>query len=175
MKPKGMSPRDEQILKVYSELPQKILLLHGNNNLTDIVLHNICHQDCLNLTKAAYFVDNADFDTFKGVAGFDKASEMPDVNSIWSSPSDFTNHVQECIFNQKVKSINLPSVSNTSKNSHIIFQDLADELSINNPKFYSWNIKYDNKGILIFEQEAIEGIDESLLVGLCFLGFCPVN
>ena len=62
--------RHYTILNTLSKLPRKMLSLKGQENVTEFVLHELCHKNCFNLDKAAYFVDNPDFDCLKGMAGF---------------------------------------------------------------------------------------------------------
>ena len=54
---------------VLSILPQQILSHSWNENMSEFVLHEICNQSVLT-TKAAFLVDNPDFDCLKGVAGY---------------------------------------------------------------------------------------------------------
>lgn len=70
-----MSPRHKQVLVCLSCLPHKMLSVHGLSNATEFVLHELCQSSCFNLKKAAYFVDNPDFDRLQGVAGFNKEEE----------------------------------------------------------------------------------------------------
>ena len=59
-----------RILIHLSTLPQKILSLHGRADLAEFVLRDLCHERCFNLKKAAFFIDNPDFNHLKGIAGF---------------------------------------------------------------------------------------------------------
>lgn len=174
MKQKNMSPRYEQILKCYAILPQKILMFHGRDNIVEFVLHTLCDEECLNLSKAAYFINNQDFDCLKGIAGFDKTLENG-KSSIWDNPEKFSKHMKECVFNQKVRQTILQS-SKRAKSENELVTYLANELSISNPHFYSWDSKYDNRSILVFEpmEDDINLFDKELLKGLCLLGFCPI-
>ena len=49
--------------------------------MSEFVLHDICNPNCFNLQKAAFLVDNPDFDCLKGVAGFsaDEAYQKHDL------------------------------------------------------------------------------------------------
>lgn len=176
MKPNNMSPRHHEILRCCTHLPKKILSLHGIQNLTEFVLHTLSAEQCYNLSKAAYFVDNADFDTLKGIAGYNKTEEFGDVQLMWSNPDSFSEHMFKCHFNQKVRDVNLPSARKSKKTDKKLVEELSDDLQMNNPQVYSWPIKYDNKGLLIFELRDKEDIvlDEELLHGLSLLGFCPI-
>ncbi len=76
MKPNELTPRYEALLRCFTHLPQQILSLHKIDNATEYVLHSLCDAGCLDLQKAAYLVDNPDFDCLQGVAGFNKAEEV---------------------------------------------------------------------------------------------------
>ena len=69
MKPNSLNDKHIDILDKLCHLPRKILSLHGHDNITELILHELCNEQCFNLEKAAYFIDNPDFDCFKGVAG----------------------------------------------------------------------------------------------------------
>lgn len=174
--------KQEQMVKCFLHLPEKLLLFHGMENISEFVLHTLCSRNCLNLSKAAYFIDNHDFDCLKGIAGFDKNelyhnddinSDTEDHNYIWQNTDHFSDHMKKCLFNQKVRNVMKPSASKASDED--IINDLARELAINKPIFYSWKVKYDNKAIFIFEtaEDDID-IDSDILKGICLLGFCPI-
>ena len=61
--------RRHNVLHHLTHLPRKIVSLNGAENLTEFVLHDLCQSRCFNLPKAAYFVNNPDFNCIKGVAG----------------------------------------------------------------------------------------------------------
>jgi hypothetical protein len=65
-------------------------------------------------------------------------------------------------------------VKQGKKNEQIV-EEIAHELGFNQPLYYAWNMKYDNKGILLYEKHNNESCDcDYLLDGLCLIGFCPV-
>lgn len=170
-----MSPRHHQILKSITYLPQKILSLHGTDNVTEFVLHTLCNEECFNLSKAAYLIDNFDFNCLKGVAGFAKDEEYGSAESVWDNPKNFTEHMGSCKFNQQVRGINRPSSKRNVAIERTV-EDIASHLEMDNPSYYTWTLKYDNHGILLFEHKSpeLQGLDEEILRGLSLLGFCPV-
>jgi hypothetical protein len=174
MEHKTMSPRHEQLLLCFASLPEKMLSLQDKDNLVEFVLHELCTMRCFNLSKAAYFIDNIDFDCFKGLAGFDKNNEFSHSNR-WTAPEDFTNHMKDCTFNQKVRSIISPSPMRKDTRKDIIMGSLASELAMKDPVMYVWDLKHDNIGMLLYQTaEDIDPFDKKLLKGLSILGFCPV-
>ena len=103
MKRELFDERDVYMFRHLSELPQKIVNLHGLENITEFVLHDLCHRSCFNLNKAAYFVDNPDFDCLKGIAGFHHDEVYPGED-IWFNPQAFSDHMESASFNKKFDS-----------------------------------------------------------------------
>ena len=100
--------RKIMLLKKLSNLPRNIAQLSTNHNLIEFVLHELCHEDCFNLKKAAYLVDNEDFDCLHGIAGVDKSQPFSH-NNIWQVPDDFSNYMNTLLFNKKVKELQCKS------------------------------------------------------------------
>ena len=162
------------ILNRLCTLPQKVLSLHGVENVTDFVLHDICNINCFNLPKAAYLVDNPDFNCLKGVAGFCNSQEFSE-DTIWETPEVFIAHVNTTPFHQKVRSILKPSSLKSKTSDQETTQIISDYLGIANPAYCSWQMKHDNLGILIYESAKDNPISQELLLkGACLLGFCPI-
>ncbi|MBA3954703.1 hypothetical protein H0X48_05290 [Candidatus Dependentiae bacterium] len=174
MKQGDMSPRHEQLLVSFASLPEKMLALYDLENLVEFVLHELCTTRCFNLSKAAYFIDNVDFDCFKGLAGFDKSNEFIKSEESWDTPQEFTQHMQGCKFNQKVRSISNVSPKKSSCSQQQFINELASELEIVRPATCAWDLKHDNYGILIYETAGHQAVDKHLFKALSLLGFCPV-
>jgi hypothetical protein len=151
-----------------------MLSVHGNENTTEFVLHDLCNKDCLNIKKAAYFVDNPDFNCFKGVAGFNEAESYPD-NKSWDKPEHFTQFMKQCPFNQSVRNINGTSPHLTATDKQEFMNNLAQKLSFSQPHYFTWDMKHNNHGMLIFESNnPEEEIEEDFVQTFCILGFCPI-
>lgn len=167
--------KKHEILNRLSALPQKLLRLHGNENVSEFVLHELCNHNCFNITKAAYLVDNPDFDCIKGVAGF-SATEAFNSDAIWDNPESFTEHMKKSQFNTKVRDFMKPSMRRASKTDENTCHMVADFVGITKPGYCSWDMKHDNHGILIYETQISSPISQEMLRnGACFLGFCPIN
>lgn len=177
MKPELLMYRNAQIADSLRRLPRKMLQLHGLENVTDFVLHELCSKDCFNIPKAAYFVENPAFNCFKGIVGI-SAVELQGINNIWTSPDQFAQAVAQSPFNQKVRSFIYESHKNRGHAPEKIAENIAGELGIGDYTFYSWDMKHDNHGLLVCEknnaQEHGHPQDEVMVDGLCLLSFCPV-
>ena len=165
-----------KILDRLSGLPKRILSLHGKSNVTEFVMHELCAQDCFDLERAAYFVDNPDFDCLKGVAGFVKNEAFGDSCNIWDKPDEFTQHMKDASFNQKVRSFSKESLRRKGETDESIVQEIAQTLGFDNPGFFSWDMKHDNHGLFIYQKQSAQQDKqlECLFEGLCYFGFCPV-
>lgn len=168
--------KHQNVLCFLNQLPKKMLSLHGTDNVTDFVLHDLCNKQCFNLNKAAYFVDNPDFDCLKGVSGF-CAQESFAQPTYWESPEIFTSHVKNSQFNQKVRSILQPSMKRSGVSDQKVIENLSQELNMQSPLYCAWDMKHDNHGIFIYEPatDMCEIPQEMLSNGVCLLSFCPIH
>jgi len=170
-----MSPRRHELLALVSSLPHKILMHHGNDHITELVLHDLCSNAGFNLSRAAYFVDNPDFDCLKGVIGF-HTGEVCSLENPWNNPTALATALLASPFNQQVRSTTLPSPFKKGLPREELVESLAKNLGIQNPGYCSWNMKHDNHGLLVFEKtpSGSADIDECLEKGASILGFCPI-
>jgi len=168
--------RKQHILIHLSSLPKKILSLHGRADLAEFVLRDLCHQQCFNLKKAAFFVDNPDFNCLKGVAGYCHEDNSKACDAFWDNPEKFMACVQESPFNQKVRDVWLPSLKKVSESEQQAIHSVSQMLDMQKPDFCHLQVKHGNHGILIFEKENAQDAmpSEHLHHGLSLLGFCPV-
>ncbi|GMU19552.1 MAG: hypothetical protein AMXMBFR12_07440 [Candidatus Babeliales bacterium] len=167
--------KKHEILHRLSSLPAHLLSLHGNENVSEFVLHELCDAGCFNITKAAYVVDNPDFDCIKGIAGF-AATESYNAKRIWDDPASFSEHMRKSAFNTKVRDFIKPSMRRTAQSDENTSKIVAEFVGITKPAYCSWNMKHDNHGILIYETQISCPLDNEMLRnGACFLGFCPIN
>lgn len=175
MKPRDMSSRHQQVIERFAGLPKKILSCYDIDNLTEFVLHALCDEQCLDLPKAAYFIDNPAFDCLKGIAGFDKYNKYQKCDLMWEDPDSFTSYMKTCNFNQKVRTIQRPSAQRKKLSPQALMEMLADELAITNPSWHGWDNKHNNYALVIYEQTAEHNlIRQDIFQLLCLLGFCPV-
>lgn len=166
------------LLKFLSNLPRKIISCHGQEYVPHLVLHDFCHASCFNLNKAAYLVDNPDFNYLKGIAGICKHEEhyCNDVQDVWQDIDKYCSYIRSSDFNNKVCSFECESLKNNGSEKEAIMH-IAQELGFSEPKYITWPMKYDNHGILVFQADDgdAELIEEHLNDGVYYLGFCPVH
>jgi len=162
-------------------LPHKILDHHINNidNIIDMILYSLCNEDCLDIDKAAYIIDNPDFDLIKGLAGFDKKNSYKkkysngiDRSNIWQYKDYFKEHINNCEFNNRIKQLSGKSIFNNIENIDEKIKDIANVIDISNPRYYNWLTKNDNYAIVIFENK--KDIHKDMLSFFRFLSLCPL-
>ncbi len=176
MKKKSQEQRRNDMLRCICSLPRQMTRIHGVDNLTEFLLHHLAAPDCFNFSKAAYFVDNPDFNLFKGVAGFHRL-EAFEYEDHWGNADKFTGHMKDASFNRKVRSVGKKSEQSKTDSKDELVALLAQELELEKPSHQAWKMRYDNHGLLVFEladEEDKELVEESLADSLYLFGFCPV-
>lgn len=164
-----------ELLDVLSHLPKKIMSLHGVEQTPEFVLHELCHVNGFGLDKAAFFVDNPDFNFLRGVAGFSSDSAFAKSN-IWDEPAAFVEHMRSMSFNQKVRGQAHESFKRSGDSQEMI-RKIAKALDIKNPAHHLWHMKHDNFGLLLYEDNGtreFEELKEQLNNSLYLLSFCPL-
>ncbi len=175
MKRHKTSRKKRNVTHHLAGLPRKILQLHGRDNVTEFVLHELGNEDCFNLERVAYVIDNPDFDCLKGVAGYCRPEAYHAKSTIWEEPDVFSAHMKKSAFNNKIRHFCKPSRVKKGESDKKIVTAIAPELGFEHPSFYAWKMKHDNHGILLFQKGDDESGDyDYLLEGLCLIGFCPV-
>ena len=176
MKREELLQRQAMILNNLSHLPRKMLALYGSEQMSQFVLLELCSERCFNFEKAAYLVDNPDFDCLKGVAGFTQA-EVSNFSDIWQQPEACYQQIAALPFNQKVRSLSRASVKRGSQEEKEAALALSKELGLDDVRYCSWDMKHGNHGLLLFQKtdRKDELSDEHLLNGLSLLSFCPVS
>lgn len=172
-----MLQRQNQMLSYLNSLPRKMLQVHGHDCVADYVLHSLCHEHCFNLAKAAYFVDNPDFNCLKGVAGFSRDEVYDDVHALWDDPVRFNDVAQNSLFNQKVRSHERVSLKRNDQTYEKVGLEIARDLGLHAPVFCTWEMKHGNHGLLIAQRadETEPLVDDYLVNGASLLSFCPIR
>ncbi len=163
-----------EVLIAVTGIPKNLVKMNGIDNLTEFVLHNLCQQNCFNLSKAAFFIDNPDFDHLQGVAGFHQGESYRANHNHWEEPDQFSHHMKEAPFNNKVRNVCRCSIKRNKQSEREVVQQLSEELEFSNPVYMIWPVKYENHGLLLFEKVEQDGTEEHLEEALHLFGFCPV-
>jgi len=174
----GLETFKEKVVKVFSQLPHKILQNYHLKSLSQIILHDLCHDSCFGLKSAIYLIDNPDFDLLTGVAGFNESDCNLYDEILMQNPENFCNQIKESLFNGEVQKFSHESLTKrdiclrTSKE----ILEIGKDMGLENPHFISWNMKHGNHGLLIFEEkeELSEWARNMLAHVSAFLSFCGI-
>ena len=163
-----------QALQIVAGLPKNMLKMHGADNVSEFVLHELSCKDCFNLAKAAYFVDNPAFNCLKGVAGFSQEEACRLSVPIWDDPDRFSQHMQGSSFNNRVRNFAQYSCKNCDKPDEEILHGLATQLGMDTFNYCTWQMKHDNHGFLLYQTCGEQPNKDDLINGLSLLSFCPI-
>ena len=164
--------RQNRMLHRLAGLPRLMIHVHGRDNMSEFILHELCSEPCFNLRKAAYFVDNPDFKCLRGVAGFAQDQAYPE-QEIWQNPDKFSKHMQGASFNNQVRSVHCDGLSRSDREKKVM-DEMAKQFG--SSAQCSWKMRHDNHGILMYEKaDPDDSIAENhLLDGMSLLSFCPI-
>lgn len=163
----------DKLLHQLAQIPRNMVNNHNQHNIAEFVLHDLCHSNCFNITKAAYLVNNKDFKCLKGIAGFHQPEAFLQEESIWKNPEMFSSYMKTAPFNKRVRALNKENCSFTEKQYAELADALAKDLELENPQFWTTSLKYDNVGMLIYQKTNHE-LTDYLNHGFSFLGLCPL-
>ncbi len=171
--------RLHQILQHVSHLPRKIISLHEHHldNVPEFVLYELSQKNGFNLHKAAYFVDNPDFNCLKGVAGFCSTEHGEQEKDVWQNPEGFSKFMKQSPFNNQVRAVCHESARCKGHSEQELVEDIAGKLELKHPHAFSWDLKHGNHGFLVVEkQDEQDPWDtECLHDSVHILGFCPIS
>lgn len=170
---------DYRLASYLSGLLHKVLLYHDVDALSQILLHEIGHDDSFALNKATYLVDNPDFNHLLGVAGYDHHECNLHHEDMWEDPYSFAKDMKDAEYNNTVRSYLNDSLKRKDLNLNDASEvkELGKDLGIENPEFFAWNMKYGNHGILLFERKVEEDSSwrKNLLMNVAaMLSFCGI-
>lgn len=165
-----------ELVQYLSHIPGKIVKLHGLENITEFVLHDLSNQHCFNFSKIGYFVDNPDFNCFKGVTGYHTKEQFSPQHVIWDDPDLFSSHMKQGIFNNDVRKLECTSPKKGSICEESFVKEVAQELKFDAPSYFCWKMKHDNHGLVIYENMDGNGHwdKKDLENGLYLLSLCPI-
>jgi len=167
--------RHQGLLANLSGLPKQMLSLYDLDNVAEFVLHGLCQESCFGLNQAAYFVNNPDFNCLKGVAGFSQEETKEQTNSVLASPESFSEFMRSSNFNKKVRETHKAGIDNSKESYDKAISELAEYVGISNPEYFTWDLKHDNYGVLVYKKSNSENLfDEHFTKSLYLLSFCPI-
>ncbi|MBT3456422.1 hypothetical protein HN446_05135 [bacterium] len=173
MKPKNKN-HHTKLLKCLCDLPKRIVSLQDKDHAPEFILHGLCNEDCFNVLRAAFFIDNPDFNVFRGVAGFCKAEPHAESHHMWEDPIAFTNYMGRSAFNKLVRDFARESIKPGAEKELQAF--LLKNLGFEKPQMHLWPLKHENKGVLVFEhEEDLDWEEEHFINSLHLLSLCPVS
>lgn len=175
MKYTDLVTRRHHLLYRLSCLPAKIVAAHDHAHLAELVLYELSYKDCFNFNKAAFFVDNPDFNCLKGMAGINLEEHAGD--DVWAEQEAFRVRMASSAFNNAVRAIAAGSINKTGGHHDANIMGLAEALAFKNPGWHVFKIKHGNIGVLVFDRDNeadAEVIKDHLEAGLSFLAFCPI-
>ena len=169
--------RHEHILDCLNSLPRKIMSVYELENVPEFILHDICNENCFNIIRAAYFVDNPDFNSCKGIAGFCRQETYKAHEHMWNDPTSFSKFMQESQFNQQVRTILLESIVRNNRLHEHVVSEIAPKLGFVNPAWCCWHLKHFNDGLIVYEKAdtADNAFDQHFINSLYLLGFCAIR
>lgn len=172
MKSTTMSERRYELFTRLSTLPKKMALAHNADYMAELVFCELCGKGCFDLKKAAYFLDNPDFDCCRGIFGFHAPEFGAADLEVWENPTPTSEQLRRSEFNRLVRSISHASI--TKNNSEYLLNEIAKTLGIEKPQFCICHARHDNHGVLITEQVESEELKDYLEHGVSLLGLCPL-
>lgn len=170
-----LSKRQIAVVQRLTRIPRELLSSVGYQNLAELVLGELCHKNCFNVSRAGFFVDNPDFDCVRGVAGYDSNDHAEGEETCWIERDAFGFRMQCSTFNKLVRSLSPQSISRQASREYAL-QELAGQLELTVPAVTFFEMPYENKGFIIFErpQEDISELEQLWEDGCTLLAFCPL-
>jgi hypothetical protein len=164
--------RHHRLLERLTLLPKRMVTAHETANLAEFVLHELCDNDCFELRKAAFFVDNPDFNCLKGIVGIDH-DRFKQV--AWDAHESFSDHMTHASFNNHVRSVNRASILRDEKTWQKHADELADAIAVQHHEWHAFPVKHGNTGMLIFEPTSSWRDHADLIArGAALLALCPI-
>lgn len=167
---------NESLVKTLLKLPDKILHHHEVDHLPNLILHDLGHDQHLNLKRAMFLVDSPDFDCLKGIAGFCKDECKHHHNDVWSDPHRFNSDMQGAEFHKKINHFLHHSMKRRADDPKVL-TELGQSLGIEKPHVFTWDMRHGNHGILLYDtdNDCLCQADNELLHNIAaLLGLCPV-
>lgn len=173
-----LSREDQQLVEILAHLPHHIVKHHYDDHLSNFVLYEISKG--FGLTKAAYMVDNPDFDHLRGVAGYCNKQMQTPHSDIWSNIESVRGDLIQKPFQDNIgkhmgQSVKRKQVPGAESVAHLQeLSDLAKTWGMENPACLVWESKHGNHGVFVFEKGSQIGVWRYSLLGriVALLSLC---
>lgn len=173
MEHKDVVTRYPNLFYCLSSLPEKIVATHGKENLAELVLYELAHPHCLDFSKAAFFIDNPDFNCVQGMVGL--VVNEHEQEDVWHHEAEFTSRMKLSSFNRAVRMMRHQSVAGNESAKAALLQTIAGELRFVNPAWRTFPLKHGNQGMLLFEATpAHQSLEKQVAQAASLLAFCPI-
>ncbi|MCL5436621.1 MAG: hypothetical protein M1549_01935 [Candidatus Dependentiae bacterium] len=172
MNPPTMTARRYELISRLSRLPKQIISVRDADYLAELIFCELCGQNCFNLKKAAYFLDNPDFDCCRGIVGISADEFQSPGEELWADPLSISDRVRRSPFYQKVRALNHASAM--KNNSDYVLTEIAKMLGIEHPTFCICDARHENHAILISDERVDDEVSEYLEYGMSILSLCPL-
>ncbi len=170
-----LSNRQIAVVQRLTRIPRYLLHASAYQNPAELVLGELCHKECFNVPRAAFFVDNPDFDCARGVAGYNAEDHADAQETCWIEQDAFGFRMQCSTFNKLVRSLVPQSISREERRAYAL-AELAEQLKFEIPAVTYFQMPHENKGLLIFEKpkEDIHELEQLWEDACSLLAFCPL-
>jgi len=155
-------------------LPERMVQRHECENLAELILHELVDPSCHLFEKAAFFVDNPDFDCCKGITGLARADRLQS-DIMQTDHGTFSEHMRHNAFNKAVRNVTCHSGLKKGTPWPQRADELGKKISLQGHSWYVFPVKYGNTGVLLYQpHEHTEDMQEWLAMGAALLALCPV-
>ncbi|KKP24775.1 MAG: hypothetical protein SZ59_C0001G0093 [candidate division TM6 bacterium GW2011_GWF2_28_16] len=146
---------DTQLASQLSGLLHKVLNFHEVDGLSQMVLHELGHENSFSFNRATYLIDNPDFNHLLGVAGYSCDECHFHKQDLWQDPYSFLKDMDSAQYHNKVKTFLNDGLKKTDLNleSSKEIHELGNILGLEKPEFLFWKMKHGNNGLLLFESK----------------------
>ena len=160
------------ILQIAANIPYKMLEWYKHDctdNIAKLVLYEVCSKSCFNFKKAAFFVNNPDFQWCRGIIGYEADGNKP----VLDTESAIIDFFEKSPFHATTCSL---AESSYMQNNDAYVKKIAKILHMQEPYFCTLPLKHGNDGLFIYEFFSSVNDDYKEIVQhiIALMGFCPL-
>lgn len=160
-----MSADQNKFLLNLLQLPQHILKNSHTSGMVDLILGHLASKECFNLKKAAYLLDNPEFNCTRGICGVETCGLEEVIENPWNCVEEAINQVSNQEFNKKIKCFTTNSLKNKKGkpcSEEEIIEFGRKHLELENPMFIEWTGRHGNHGLLFCEPLESASLEEKM-------------